>query len=298
MKKILIRTMGGKSIGYGHFYRCLSLHKAISLVTKNYNPMFVINDELEELINALEYEYIVSNDFKEDINLIKKLGNVELYILDSYLVDNEFLRNIKEHTKLMLIDDNNDIYDLTIPDIIYNGNIHAKELNYKKIENQLQLLGLEYLIMKEEYWENNDEAKIKEGILITTGGTDNFDLMYNMLNELKDTIIPIRCIIGPGYTKDYIEKIETNKNDNMELIYSPNSLKEYIALSKVAITTGSSTVYEVLSQKTLPIIYSVADNQDMICESLRNKGAAYIGKYPDIDYKGLKSIIEKTIIQT
>ena len=294
MKNIVIRTLGGGNIGYGHFYRCLSLSKAIRLEDKMINIIFLINNDLVDLIKHTDFQYIVSNKLGNDYKVIKDI-DMDLFILDSYLGNNEYLRMIKSLTKLMLIDDNNDIYDSSIPDIIYNGNIHAEKLNYKETKGQLRLLGTKYLIMKEEYWnDDKNEGKInKDGILITTGGNDQYEVAIKILEEIKDIGLNIRVIIGPGYKDDYIKRIKKIKNKNIELIYKPDSLKKYIRESKIVITAGGSTVYEVLSQNSMPIVFSIADNQDLICRELEDRGFEYLGKYPEIEYCKLKMIIKE-----
>lgn len=296
MKNIVIRTLGGKGkgkgIGYGHLYRCLSLAKAIRLLDKDIKIIFLINKELVGLLEDTKFDFILSNNLSEDFEIIDKLS-IDLFILDSYLGDNEYLKKVKKKGKLMLIDDNNDIYDSSIPDIIYNGNIHAEGLGYPSVEGQLKLLGSKYLIMKEEYWEiKQDEDIQKEGILITTGGTDEHGVVVEIMDAIKDLDIKSKIIIGPGYSEDHIEKIEGMKTENMELIYRPSSLKEYISSSEIVITAGGSTVYEVLSQNSIPIIFSIADNQDLICKELRDRGLEYLGKYPDIEYTRLIETIE------
>ena len=293
MKTILIRTLGGKEIGYGHFYRCLSLSKGIIWLNKNINIVFMINSELVELTKDNNLNFIESNDLNEDLNITKDM-NIDLFIFDSYLGNNEYLNTIKNKTKLMLIDDNNDIYDSSIPNILYNGNIFASKLGYHRVKDQLQLLGTKYLIMKEEYWDNNkDEFICREGILVTTGGTDKYGVMIGIIEAIKDINTKIRVIIGPGYNEDYIKKIEGFKTKNLKLVYKPNGLKEHINTSKVVITAGGSTVYEVLSQKSIPILFSIADNQDLLCKTLNQCGISYIGKYPNINYGKLCSLLEQ-----
>lgn len=292
MKKIMIRTLGGKGIGYGHFYRCLSLAKAIKLQDTEINISLVVNDELVNLICNSGFKYIVANDLTEDIGILDKISP-SLFIFDSYLGTNEYLRNIKENTRLMLIDDNNDIYDSRIPDIIYNGNIFADKLMYIETEGQLRLLGSKYLIMKEEYWHNEDKFVPKEGILITTGGTDEHEIAIKLLEAIKGLDIKVKVIIGPGYRDDYIKQIEELEIENIKLIYKPSSLKRYISSSKIVVTAGGSTIYEVLSQRSIPIVFSIADNQDLACKGLNHFGVEYLGKYPNIDYSRLAKAIEK-----
>lgn len=292
MRRVIIRTLGGKGIGYGHFYRCLSLAKAIKLQDTEINISLVVNDELVNLICNSGFKYIVANDLTEDIGILDNISP-SLFIFDSYLGTNEYLRNIKENTRLMLIDDNNDIYDSRIPDIIYNGNIFADKLMYIETEGQLRLLGSKYLIMKEEYWHNEDKFVPKEGILITTGGTDEHEIAIKLLEAIKGLDIKVKVIIGPGYRDDYIKQIEELEIENIKLIYKPSSLKRYISSSKIVVTAGGSTIYEVLSQRSIPIVFSIADNQDLACKGLNHFGVEYLGKYPNIDYSRLAKAIEK-----
>jgi spore coat polysaccharide biosynthesis predicted glycosyltransferase SpsG len=106
MKKIAFRTMGGKRIGYGHIYRCLSLAKAIRKKSFNYEIIFIVNQEVESLVRESNFELVVSNYFQEDMNFIKEM-HVDLFILDSYEANNLYLKNISNFVKLMLFDDNN-----------------------------------------------------------------------------------------------------------------------------------------------------------------------------------------------
>lgn len=293
MKRIVIRTLGGNGIGYGHYYRCLSLAKAIILLDKEITITFLLNQDLVNLIENTGFDFITSKNLSEDYEIIKKL-DINLFIFDSYLGDNEYLRKIKEKTKLMVIDDNNDMYDPLIPDIIYNGNIYAEELRYPVVNGQLRLLGSKYLIMREEYWNRKQYEDIqKEGVLITTGGTDDYEITVKIMDAIKNLDIKTRIVIGPGYKEDYIRKIEGIKTENVKLIYKPNNLKEYISSSKIVITAGGSTVYEVLSQKSIPVVFSIADNQDLICKKLKEMGTEYLGKYPNIDYPILAKVIRK-----
>lgn len=292
MKNILVRTLGGGNIGYGHFFRCFSLSKALIKYKKDIKVIFLINDNVVNFVKLEGFEYIVSNSLENDIKIISNL-EIDLFILDTYLGDNDYLKMVKEKAKIMLIDDNNDIYDSSLVDIIYNGNIHAYKLNYPFIEGQTRLLGVKYLIMKDEYWYNGDSREgDKESLLITTGGSDEHGIAIDIIREVRDLDISIKVIIGPGYKDDYIKKIEYEKKGSVELIYSPTGLKEYIKKSEIVITAGGSTIYEVLSQKTVPIIFSLTDNQDLICKELEDRGISYLGKYPNINFYKIKYIIQ------
>lgn len=305
MKKIVFRTMGGGHIGYGHYYRCISLAHALNYLG-NVKLVFIINKELEKNIVALGLDYIVSNDLNEDITLIKHISP-DIVVFDSYLSNNIYLEKLIELSRLAIFDDNNDIYDSMIPDIIINGNIHADYLQYKKRVDGIYLLGTNFLVMKQEYWNileksNNEPDKgtfdiINDGfnILITTGGSDKHGISLKIVKSLLNSNYEKKIVVGPSYEDNLITKLKKIEKENsaVKLIHKTDSLKKYIKASDIVITAGGSTVYEVLSQKKFPIIFSLADNQDMICSKLQDKGISYIGKYPDIKYANLLDEIDK-----
>lgn len=292
MRRIAFRTMGSKYIGYGHLYRCLSLAKAIIKEAIDSHIIFIVNGEAAEIVRDHGFEYIESNVFNNDCEIIKD-ADFDLVIIDSYDASNSYLRSIKNLTKILLFDDNNDIYDSQIPDILLNGNIHAKDLDYKRNGSTCFLLGLEYLVMQEAYW-NDSNANLgnKEGILITTGGSDIFNISVEILRELNKTDFIKKVVVGPGYSNKTINELSKLKDDNTSIIMKPNGLRKYIMNSEYVITASGSTVYEVLSQKSIPIIFSLADNQEKAYKYLKNIGIHTIGNYPDIKFNKIIPILK------
>ena len=80
--------------------------KAIKLIRNDVNIFFLINVDLVELLDGADFNYIVSDNLDDDIEKVDRL-NVNLFI-SIHIWDDEYLK-IKTRTKLMLIDDNNDI---------------------------------------------------------------------------------------------------------------------------------------------------------------------------------------------
>jgi UDP-2,4-diacetamido-2,4,6-trideoxy-beta-L-altropyranose hydrolase len=296
--KTVFRTNGGKNIGLGHIYRCLSLAKAIKNENEKVEITFISNKESSEIIKKNNYKFIGSNKFDEDdIRQIKK-QKPDIIIFDSYLADDEYLNQLKEIAKLIIFDDNNDIYNSEIPDRIINGNIHAKKLNYSNKEKHF--LGPNYLVMREEYWYDNEKTEKsdqKESLMITTGGADFNRIMIKFIQSLKELKMNKKIIIGPVYGEEYIQQLEKEiKNDkNYELIYKPKSLKKNIESSDYVLTAAGSTIYEILTLNKTPIIYTLADNQKLIAKELENYGVFNIGYYNEIKYSELKKEIEGII---
>ncbi len=285
MKKIAFRTMGGEEIGFGHIYRCLSLAKAIKKTDINFEIVFIVNEEIDNIVKTNGFKSIVSNCFENDYDTIKKI-NFNLIVLDTYKAHDAYLKSVKGLTKVMLFDDNNDVYDTNIPDIVLNGNIHAKFLDYKMDDSTQFLLGLEYLVMNEAYWEDNSSLNSeKKGVLITTGGSDSRDVSPKILKELINTNLEITVIVGPGYKKETVSELKLLKNTRTTLVNNPKSLKKFINKAEYVITATGSTIYEVLLQNTTPILFCLADNQKIAYEYFKEYGVYTIGQYPDIKFK-------------
>lgn len=294
MNKIAFRTNAGKDIGYGHVFRCLALAKALCRESDRLDIVFIINEEAVNIIVENGFNHIVSNNLQNDIEIIKNL-EADLVVFDSYLANNEYLKRVKKVSKLMLFDDNNDIYDSRIPNILLNGNIHAEDLAYGEDQEIIRLLGMKYLVMNEKYWSSPpDKPMNKEGVLITTGGSDVFNISPQILSALCNTSLLKKVVIGPGFSKEIIAEINSVKDSNTQLIIHPNGLKDYIATSEYVITASGSTVYEVLSQKTIPIIFSLAENQNRIYNYFEEAGVTSIGIYPQIKYETLPDAVSNS----
>ena len=109
--------------------------------------------------------------------------------------------------------------------------------------------------------------------------------MPKFVVKLKELPIKKRIIIGPAYEEEEILEIKKIVNDSFEIIHKPRSLKKYIEQSKIVLTAASTTVYEVLTLRKIPIIYSVAKNQIMLENSLKNHGVKSLGWYEEINWE-------------
>lgn len=73
----------------------------------------------------------------------------------------------------------------------------------------------------------------------------------------------------------------------------PNGLKDYIKNSEYVITSCGSTVYEVLSQESIPIIFTLAENQKIAYNYFRDLGVETLGQYPNIRYNEIIQIFNQ-----
>lgn len=294
--KIIFRTMAGCNIGSGHLYRCISLAEAIKTLEQNAKITFIINEESVNKLKQHNFDFLISEHCDEkDLTLIEHI-KPDIIIFDSYLADNKYLQHLAQIAKLAVFDDNDNVYNFSRVSIIINGNIYANTLYYPRRENIKYLLGPKYLVMKKEYWymDKMDLSHVDHDktIMITTGSTDNNNVMMKFITHLKDADIKLKVIIGHFYTEEEINKIkDIALHKNTELVYKPASLKEHILTSDLVISSAGSTVYEIWLLKKPLIIYTLAENQYKNSRALEEHGVFNLGWFEHIRWDILPTSI-------
>ncbi|WP_206707704.1 UDP-2,4-diacetamido-2,4,6-trideoxy-beta-L-altropyranose hydrolase [Koleobacter methoxysyntrophicus] len=317
MNKIGFRVDAGPNIGFGHIMRCLSL--AVEFRKQGYEVYFLskMKDGIVKIkesgFNVIQLNYKKTTDLKEGlyelqreakeiIYAIKEYG-LDLLFIDSYNVTEEYFLEIKPHVKKIgYIDDlNKFVYPV---DILINGNIAAEYMDYKKYsEDEVMLLGPKYNLLREEFRNLPDKVineEVKE-IMITTGGSDPYNMSYKILKmilddeELKD--LTINVIIGNGFSnKEELRKIK-EKNKNVILHENIKEISEIMLKSDIAISAGGSTLYELCACGTPTLAFIMADNQEFIVKKMDELGyLKSLGWYYNLDDKKLLKLI-KTFIK-
>lgn len=320
MYRVGIRADGGSGIGMGHIIRCISLAKEFK--ANGYEVIFIskviggINRIKEEGFEVIELQSsVVENsegfnygniselpeETQKIINTIKKY-NVGLLLIDSYNVTKEYFLEIEPYVnKLAYIDDlNKFIYPV---DILINGNITADYMNYKKYsEDELLFLGPKYNLIRDEFCGLPDKKINKEvkEIMITTGGSDPYNMSSKILNILLDDEElkkpKVNVIIGGAFdNKKELEVIAKN-HKNVILHENVRHMSQIMLQSDIAISAGGSTLYELCACGTPTLAFIMADNQEFIVQKMDELGYLQsLGWYNKIEQQMLRSNIKKLI---
>ena len=128
---ILIRANSSSSIGTGHIMRDLVLAKQY----KNENIIFATQDLVGNINHQIietgyKIELLKSNDFEELNKLVKKF-EIDMIVIDSYDIDYNFEKKLKEDNSSLKIFVLDDTYEKHFCDILLNHNIYADEKNIK-----------------------------------------------------------------------------------------------------------------------------------------------------------------------
>ncbi len=292
--KVFILTEGGEKIGFGHLTRCISLYEALE--ERGITPKFVVNrdESIEDLLKNKNYE--VLNWIEERNKIFRLIKDADVTIIDSYLADISFYKNLSNIVKVPVYMD--DGKRLNYPrGVVVNGSIYAKKLDYPKRDGIVYLLGPKYTPLRKEFWEV-PRRKIKEelgSIMITFGGDDTKNMTPKILRFLKENYPNLKKNVIIGEAFQNIDQIKKEADENTDLIYYSDAekMKEIMLESDIAISAGGQTLYELAKVGVPPIGICIADDQLLNLVNWKKKRfTEYIGWHKD---KKLLFELEKSI---
>ena len=264
-----IRADANDKIASGHVMRCMSI--ASELEKQNENVIFIVSEECaKKIILNNGYKCIcLNNSYNEKNSEILQMEhiikdyNINKLMIDSYEVTHEYMESLKKYTKIIYVDD---IDKFKYPaDIIINYTYKTDLSVYKErgYENQLFLLGSKYIPLRREFADLpiTINKKVKN-IFITTGGTDNLNMIMGILEELKyrDDITKI-VVTGKFYKNVDALKRMSSSDSSIEVYNNISNICEIMKRCDVAISAGGTTLAELCACGVPTICFSIADNQ-------------------------------------
>ncbi len=229
---LIFKADQGEKYGYGHLYRMLSIY---NLLKKNTNLKFYFfinnNNDIKSFLKKKKIKNIFLIKSKSNF---RNLGDT-ICVIDVFLRLGKDIKNFirKNNLKKIIVFDN----------IEKNNYIKINPVAYltKKFLNCTNIYqGLKYFISPKAKKTNNKSNYRK--ILITTGGSDKYDLSYIIAKKVVNDF-SLSVLIGPGFKKNNkifkLKNIKFFKNlKNTSNLYSSND---------IIITTGGFSMFESCS---------------------------------------------------
>lgn len=231
-------------------------------------------------------------------------------LVDSYYVTEKYLAALKKRITTIYMDD---IYAFSYPvDMLINYNIYGEEMGYEKdaaFADTKLLLGTEYVPLREEFAAGAGYAQSRKelsaetenvtpaedrlhqtaeqgrtadgGILITTGGSDSFNLAGQLLMEAMkyDALKEKEYHVVSGSLNPHIGELQAlaQKHENIHIHCNVTNMAELMAESEVALSAGGSTLYELCAMGVPVIAFSFAENQERLVQTFVKRGIAQYG---------------------
>lgn len=306
MKTILLRADGSKNIGMGHLSRCclianyLFKEKNIQsiIITRNdvATKNFLSNKCKSSIIHYID-ENLSLEDELDSVGGFVDDGNISLILLDLLEVNitDKYISGLyKNKLPISAVTDDSE-YRVIDVNLILNGNPNQDKFDYSN-ESGKYLLGPSYFIMDSAYAEYTRKDNVLNGrVLLTLGGSDHNNLIFNVLNVLIDNPSVTEVIIitskSTGYFSE-LEKVVNSQSKDITIYNDVPTLKSYWSKCDLAITAGGNTLFERIASGIPGATICQLPRQMEISNKFESLGVnRNLGYGPDIKYEILKKNI-------
>lgn len=301
------RVDANEEIATGHLMRCISI--ALECKKRGQQCVFFMAEdkETERLRKAGFRYYILNSDWKDLDNEIfefrKILKNYKLnyLVVDSYQATAGYLAALEEIQPVCYIDDlKREVYDVSVViHYISPYKSSSYEEMYKNTHTQL-LDNVKYAPLRPEFHYKKGHIIREKSILITTGGTDFFNVAGKVAalcqNSMQIKSYKIHIIVGS--MNQYETELEqlAEKYTNIILHKNITNMCDYMRLCEVAVSAGGTTLLELCACKIPTVCFSFADNQIEFANDMGKIGVVkYVGDARKIENIE-KKIVEQLLI--
>lgn len=332
MFNCIIRVDASVTMGSGHVMRCLTL--ADSLRTENVTVLFIsrqlpgnMNDYIESKgykVHKLPYNPKLlgdkidnrtiwsgecwQKDMQQTLEILKNISKkkeVKWLIIDHYGLDAQWEQAMRKYVhNIMVIDDladrKHDCNLLLDQNLYLNMQVRYNDLIPKHCES---LLGPEYALLRQEFYEARQKAKVRDGnvksVLVFFGGSDSTNETIKALRALslvnkKD--ITIDVVVGKINPHKEEVKQYCNKFSNINFHCQVNNMAELMVNADLAIGAGGSATWERCYLGLPTLIITVAKNQVEIAKvAALNSLCKYVGNFDSIDNQAFIDTLIKLI---
>lgn len=266
---IYIRTDMNRIIATGHIMRCLAIADAAKTLLED--TTFILSDEqAEDYIKDKGYRTIVLHtpwdNMESELSIIEELikrENIRTLFIDSYQVTDSYLKALSKITRVVYLDDLN-AFSYPVAGIVCYASYWKKFEHSKNYPNTGLLLGTKYAPLRDAFTKvapKQIKEKV-ESILLLSGGTDEYQILENVLKSLDlNEFLEITVICG-RYYREYETLVARYRVwENVHIYQSVNDIENYMKQADLAISAGGTTLYELCACGTPTISFAIADNQ-------------------------------------
>ncbi|MCQ2517416.1 MAG: UDP-2,4-diacetamido-2,4,6-trideoxy-beta-L-altropyranose hydrolase [Lachnospiraceae bacterium] len=305
---IVFRADGNSTLGLGHVMRCMTVAEAVRKAGDDACFVTCCPETFEIVFKKGFMAYSVGDSFtglkpsKESLTaeipelreILKKVG-AKVLVCDSYSASEDYFTGVNDLVKTAYIDDFGDA-DFPV-DFMINYNIFAKDTDYSG--SYRLLTGPEYAPVRESFRETKgpDSDGVKE-ILISSGGTDKFNLSYLIADELSLRFpeITFNVVCGP-FNSHKAELTDLGfERKNVCIHVNVSDMASLMSRCDMAVSAAGSTMYELCTMGIPTVTFSFVDNQRRIAEGFGEAGAALLAG--DYDTLGADALLKQILTES
>lgn len=314
---VVIRVDSSSLLGVGHLMRCIAL--AQNLRGRGSEVSFICRElpghlshlakqasfavyMLDEIDTGLDDEAFQRIDSRAVSAMLARMKPVDWLIMDHYRLDSRWQKQIRSHTKKLLVIDDlaNRTHDC---DILVDQGFHAnlKERYQGLVPPQSkQFLGPRFALLREPFAAASALRRTRDGrvrrLLVTFGGADTSDaasLAIDAILSLKGYDLHVDLVVGSVYSQAIRERCRHHSNFICHDGLDAEAMIHLMEGADLAICSAGGTTWERCALGLPAIVIAVAENQEPIASSLACDGQAFfLGRQEDIAPSSLAKAVE------
>ena len=249
-KKIMFRTVGKRSVGMGHVYRCLTLAYKLT----GHEVVFAASEDSDIGIEKIKESNFPVIKIKDDAHFEEVLKEEKPDILVNDILDTtaEYMQMVNRLVKRVV-----NFEDVGAGAKYADAVINALYEKGDKLHNEYY--GSKYFCIRDEFLEEHPKefCEKAENVLVIFGGADPSDLtgrLYGICKRLHKDHPDVKFHFILGFAYPYSDRIITSEEDNVFVYKDVKRVSSLMGRMDLAITSQGRTVYELASMGVPAIV--------------------------------------------
>jgi UDP-2,4-diacetamido-2,4,6-trideoxy-beta-L-altropyranose hydrolase len=297
---LLLRADADAAQGAGHVMRCLALAETwrcrggqVTLLSSHLNP--ALRQRIETLgidLAEISMPHPDSTDLRATLTVLEnvsgKSSELPWLVLDGYHFDTVYQSLVRSAgCRLVVIDDAVHLlrYDT---DIILNHAANARHRAYICSQDTILLLGTQFALLRPEFqrWQGleRDCPEVARKIMVILGGSDPDNTTLKVIRALEQIAAPnleIRIVVGP--LNPHVEELQRATASISSRVHLESNVEDaalLMAWADLAVAGGGTTSWELAFMKVPALLFTLAENQSDVAETIDDFGAARALGFP------------------
>jgi len=275
---VVFRVDGGTEIGYGHLMRASAvaavlLERGIDVTVATTTP----SAARESFPDGIDTVSLPDRSDPEPLCQWLATNDAAVVYSDAYPVQTDYQREIRRHTKHVAFEDYA-AYPIAA-DALINNNLYASGLDYSFAGPEPETyFGPKYALLREPIRQLTDREPPRrttpERAVVTMGGSDTTEETPAILRAFDRFDGRVEAIVGPGFDESLEERVRTAATEvetEVSVVRDPDDLADRLFAADFAVTTASSTTFELFALGTPGVIKPVVDHQERIADEIADR---------------------------
>lgn len=288
--RYIFRADGGTQTGLGHVMRSLALARYIH--AQGEEVYFLTNASSQGVFQDLGIMpriLTATTGSAEDLHYTQALLTSESWVvLDGYSFGPAYQQALRASGAHVLVIDDNHEQSHYCADILVNQNLHAPLLTYRVDTVCHRLLGSDYVLLRPEFLQVRQahrqvQLHTPSQVLLSLGGGDAQNLTLALLQGLEDIPEMLVLTVLVGATNPHLASLQAFQQISrhaLQIEVNSSCVPDWMNWADIGVMAGGSTCWESCFMGLPGVLWTLADNQSRIAQSLHDRQLMYaFGEY-------------------